>query len=77
MSALGTKRQFGRCKAMSGVESKADCRLHVQTSQFDPYATSAAERTRFIILYRSPRRFAAEPDYHRCDASQAIGQLRT
>jgi hypothetical protein len=43
----------------------------------DPYATSAAERTRFIILYRSPRRFAAEPDYHRCDASQAIGQLRT
>jgi hypothetical protein len=35
----GTKRQFARCKAMSGVESKADCRLHVQTSQFDPTAT--------------------------------------
>ena len=24
MSAIGTKRQFARCKAMSGIRSKAD-----------------------------------------------------
>jgi len=36
MSAIGTKRQFARCKAMSGVGVKPTCRFNARTSQFDP-----------------------------------------
>jgi hypothetical protein len=42
----GTKRQFARCKTMSGVGVKPTCRLHVQTFQFDPQETSNAEFAR-------------------------------
>ena len=52
MSAIGTKRQFARCKAMSGVGVKPTCRFNARTSQFEPKETSinfTASRTRRLF----------------------------